>query len=155
MQITAFCFDWVEVQKRTSAEQIVEEMIHTDDIDIYTKDLPDGVWTSDSASQHFEAAEQIELAVGASPDQPELTDIATVISTGEALDELGISDLTDGCYFISISPSRIEPLLQSFQRLDVEGVPGLSSDTKDWIEQWKSALEYASSKGFGLIGHCG
>jgi len=155
MQITAFCFDWVEVQKRTSAEQIVEEMIHTDDIDIYTKDLPDGVWTSDSASQHFEAAEQIELAVGASPDQPELKDIATVISTGEALDELGISDLTDGCYFISISPSRIESLLQSFQRLDVEGVPGLSSDTKDWIEQWKSALECASSKGFGLIGHCG
>ena len=155
MQITAFCFDWVEVQKRTSAEQIVEEMIHTDDIDIYTKDLPDGVWTSDSASQHFEAAEQIELAVGASLGQPELTDIATVISTGEALDELGISDLTDGCYFISISPSRIESLLQSFQRLDVEGVPGLSSDTKDWIEQWKSALEYASSKGFGLIGHCG
>ena len=155
MQVSTFCFDWNEVLKRTSAEQIVEEMIETDDIDIYTKDLPDGVWMSDSAIQHFEAADEIELALSSSPDQPELKDIATIISTGEALDELGISDLTDGCYFISISPSRIESLLQSFQQLDIEGVSGLSSDTKNWIEQWKSALEYASSKGFGLIGHCG
>ena len=155
MQVSTFCFDWNEVLKRTSAEQIVEEMIETDDIDIYTKDLPDGVWMSDSAIQHFEAADEIELALSSSPDQPELKDIATIISTGEALDELGISDHTDGCYFISISPSRIESLLQSFQQLDIEGVSGLSSDTKNWIEQWKSALEYASSKGFGLIGHCG
>jgi hypothetical protein len=155
MQVSAFCFDWNEVLKRTSAEQIVEEMILTDDIDIYTKDLPDGIWMSDSAIQHFEAADEIEKAIAVALDPPELKDIATVISTGEALDELGISDLTDGCYFISISPSRIELLLQSLRRLDVEGVPGLSSDTKDWIGQWKSALEYASSKGFGLIGHCG
>ena len=130
-------------------------MIHTDDIDIYTKDLPDGVWMSDSAIQHFEAADEIEIAISASPDLTELKDIATIISTGEALDELGISALTEGCYFISISPSRIESLLQSFQRLDVERVSELSIDTKEWIEQWRSALDYASSKGFGIIGHCG
>jgi hypothetical protein len=59
MQITARCFDWAEVQKRTSPEQIVEEMIHTDDIDIYAKELPDGIWMSDSATQHFETAEHL------------------------------------------------------------------------------------------------
>jgi hypothetical protein len=155
MQVSAFCVDWSEVQKRTSAEQIVDEMICNDDIDIYTSELPEGVWASDSASQHFEAAEQIELAIDAFPDRPELKDVATVISFGEALDELGISPLTEGCYFISISPSRIETLLPSFQRMVSEGVPSLSSDTKEWIEQWTLALEYASAKGFGIIGHCG
>ena len=155
MQVSAFCFDWSEVLKRTSAEQIVDEMICNDDIDIYTKDLPEGVWASDSASQHFEAAEQIRLAIDTIPDRPELKEVATVISSGEALDELGISPLTEGCYFISISPSRIESLLPSFQRAVAEEVPSLSSDTKDWIEQWRLALEYASIKGFGIIGHCG
>ncbi len=155
MQVTAICFDWDEVQKRTSAEQIVEEMILTDDIDIYAKDLPRGIWMSDSAIQYFEAAEQIEMALGESSDQPDLKQIAAVISTRDALDELGISPLTEGCYFISISPSRVESLLQSFQRIDLEKISGLSADAKQWIGQWRAAIEYAASQGYGIIGHCG
>ena len=155
MQVSAFCFDWSEVQKRASAEEIVEQMIHTDDIDIYTKELPDGAWTSDSASQHFEAANQIASAIDTHPDRQDLRDIATVITSGESLDELGISELTEGCYFISISPSRIKTLLPSFQRVADVGFPGVSSDTKEWIDQWKLAFEYASANGFGIIGHCG
>ena len=67
MQVTAFCFNWTEVRKRTSPEQIVAEMIHTDDIDIYSIALTDGMWSSDSASQHFQAAEEIALALGKAP----------------------------------------------------------------------------------------
>ena len=57
-------------------------MICNDDIDIYTKDLPEGVWASDSASQHFDAAEQIKFAIDTFRDRPELNEVTTVISSG-------------------------------------------------------------------------
>ena len=53
MQVTCFCFDWKDVLKRQNAQAIVDEMILTDDIDLYLKDIPDGMWFSDSYNQYF------------------------------------------------------------------------------------------------------
>lgn len=155
MQITAFCFNWDEVRKRTSTEQIVEEMIRTDDIDIYAEELPDEIWTSDSAIQHHHTAEVLAKALKRTPDSNALRDIASLISVGDSVDELGISALTEGCYFISISPARVQSLLKSFLQLDLETIPGITEDAAEWLRQWKFALEFAQSKCFGIIGHRG
>ena len=67
----------------------------------------------------------------------------------------GFPPLTEGCYFISISPERVRSLLTSFEALDLNGIPHLTEDAKEWIKQWQAALEYARAKGLGVIGHCG
>jgi len=57
MQVSVFGFNWVEVCKRPNAETIVDEMILTDDVDLYATYLPDDMWLNDSASLHFSIVE--------------------------------------------------------------------------------------------------
>lgn len=157
MQVSCFGINWDEIQKRGSGEKIVEEMICTDDVDMYTITLPDGLWISDSANQHFDTADKIESAKSnASIDHKKaLDDLSKLISNGESIDELGLSPLTEGCYFISISPDKISSLLESFHSLDLNKIKEIDDSSKQWIRQWQSALEFACSKRCGLIGHCG
>jgi hypothetical protein len=157
MQITCFGFDWAEVRKRSSAEQIVEEMIHSDDIDKYSKQLPGSIWRSDSANQHFETAEILSKALRLMPPTSvkALEEISKLISNGDSIDELGLSTLTEGCYFISISPESVASLQTSFESLNVDTIPGMNSDAKEWITQWQKAFEFAKANGYGVIGHCG
>jgi hypothetical protein len=155
MQVTVFCFDWKEVEKRGSSRQIVEEMIETDDIDLYAIGLPEGLWSSDSAMQHFSTAEILAEAVKARPHDEKLREMASLIAAGESVDELGLWPLTEGCCFVSISPARVASLLRAFQGSDLESIPGIDLDAKEWIGQWRSALEFANAKGLGVIGRCG
>ena len=157
MQVTCSAFDWEEVRKRPNAEAIVEEMILTDDIDLYEKSLPDDIWPSDSYMQHFGTAEILEKALKTyqGPYRDALADIASLISCGASIDELGISPLTDNCYFVSLSPERVKGIVASMQVLDLDAVPGITPDAKAWITQWQEAFEYAMEHGWGILGHCG
>lgn len=157
MQVTCFGFDWDEVLKRPSAAIVVKEMILNDDIDKYSKELPDGIWLSDSAMQHFETGEELAEFCESAPakKQDALRSLCKLISNGESLDELGLSPLTEGCYFISLSPATARALLEAIRTLDIDSISDLSDDAKEWIGQWVNALEFADKGGFGLIGHCG
>ncbi|CAB1065556.1 hypothetical protein D1BOALGB6SA_10353 [Olavius sp. associated proteobacterium Delta 1] len=157
MQVTCSAFDWEEVRKRPNAETVVEEMILTDDIDLYDKPLPDGIWLSDSATQHFDTAEVLEEALKTYQGQyrDAFSDVASLISCGASIDELGISPLTDDCYFVSLSPEKVKELIASMQAIDLDAVPGITPDAKEWVTQWQKALEYAMEHGWGIIGHCG
>ncbi|ODB99865.1 hypothetical protein A3197_05570 [Candidatus Thiodiazotropha endoloripes] len=121
MQVDCFCFNWEEVKKRSSAEQVVDEMISTDDIDIYSTSLPDGIWNSDSASQHFEVAEALgKFTKDNYSDEYSGADIlASLISEGDSIDEIGLSPLTEGCYFISLSPNRVSSINKVFNNIDL------------------------------------
>lgn len=153
MQIIALGFNWSEVRKRTSSQQIVDEMIHTDDIDIYTSDVPRGVWRSDSASQHFQTAEALSNERKANPDDNALSHVASLIANGDSIDELGLSPLTDGVYFITISPERVAALLPSFSSY-VERAK-LPDYAIEWVRQWEAALRFANSEGLGILCSCG
>ncbi|HHP7236488.1 MAG TPA: hypothetical protein ACFCUC_17785 [Desulfobacterales bacterium] len=173
MQVTCFCFDWNDVLKRHDAQAIVDEMILTDDIDLYAKDIPEWVWFSDSHNQYFSVAEALsELIPVASADiRPALESITQIISIGETIDELGIQPLTEGCYFISMSPNRVSEMHQAFNSIDfttlgdlftknrsnssAKSLPNVDSDFLAYLKQWHEALKFAHDNSFGFIGHVG
>jgi len=165
MQVSCFGFDWKEVSKRPSAEVIVEEMIATDDVDLYATYLPDGLWKSDSPALHFEVAEVLsELLKMVDPaTRRPLSAISDLISDGESIDELGLASLTEGCYFISVSPERVASLSQAFSSVDIKQLEALYQSKKSsvpsgfssYVSQWESALHFVQERGLGLIGHCG
>lgn len=166
MQVSCFGLDWNEVSKRRSADAIVKEMIATDDIDLYATYLPDGLWKSDSAALHLEVAEVLsELIEMVDPaTRSPISAISELISEGESMDELGLASLTEGCYFISLSPERVASLSQAFSSVDIEQLESLyHSRTKasvpsgfsSYLTQWQSALRFVQERGLGLIGHCG
>ena len=106
MQVSCFGLDWTEVQKRPDARAVVEEMIYGDAGDRYVRALPEGMWTSDSATLHFESADLLLADWPETNDQSQdeaLRALSELITTGDAIDELGISPLTEGCYFLSSS----------------------------------------------------
>ena len=173
MQVTCFCFDWKDVLKRPNAEAILDEMILTDDIDLYAKDIPDGVWFSDSHNQYISVAEALSEIIPIAPAdfRSTLESISQIISIGKTIDELGISPLTEGCYFISMSPERVSEIYQAFNSIDfavlgnffaenrsessVKSLPNVDSDFLAYLKQWHKALKYAHDNNFGFIGHAG
>jgi hypothetical protein len=173
MQVTCFAFDWTEVLKRPNVQHVVDEMICHDDIDIYSRELPDGVWLSDSAFQHFSVAEALAdlLPRVDATTRLAVEPLSQLISSGAATDELGISPLTDGCYFISLSPERVSTLRRAVDSLDfaalaalhaqtrspslAKSLPDIDNDFVAYLEQWRGALRFADDHHYGLIGHCG
>ncbi len=165
MEVTCFGLDWTEVRKRPDAQAVVEEMIESEDLDRFAQDLPDGMWRSESAAGHFEAAEALaDLIDAVDPNQRgALETLTQLLSTGDSIDELGLGPLTEGCYFVSLSPERVAELHQAFASLDRAQLaklheasrPESTADFRDWLEQWGSALSFALERGLGLIGHCG
>ena len=157
MQVSCFGLDWAEVLKRPTARAVVEEMLH-DDIDDFAIDVPNGLWMSDSWMQHFEAAEELDalqndLDAGMAGH---VEQIRQIVCSGVALDELGICDLTEGCNFLSMSPQQVQAMAGHFNALRESAYfEGLSSDTRDWLEQWRGALEFCVTRQLGLIGHAG
>jgi len=165
MQVSCFGFDWDEVLKRPSAEAIAEEMILTDDIDTYATYLPEDLWRIDSAALHFEIAEVLsELTEMVDPNTyGALSEISKLICEGDAIDELGLNSLTEGSYFISLSPDRTAPLAQAFSSVDFGELENLYRSKKSsvpqgfasYLTQWQSALSFVQERGLGLVGHCG
>lgn len=173
MQVTCSCFDWAEVRKRSGARAVLDEMLMTDDIDLYEIGLPDELWKTDSANLHFEVARALPHLVNEinSNQRPHLEAIMSVISSGASLDELGLSPLTGGCYFFSISPETVGRLLPAFEGVDIqrlgmlcaemaepslrEELPNLAEHLSGVLEQWRDALRFARDRKLGLIGHCG
>ena len=157
MQVTCFAFDWKAVKSRPTAVAVYEELICSDEVDRYTTQLPDDAWCSDSATQHFETADELEECVEDAPKKmrPALRALSRIISTGESVDELGLSQLSDGCYFVSMSPETVRELLAATRAIDLSCVCALSEEAKEWCGQWLQALSFADKEGLGLIGHCG
>jgi hypothetical protein len=164
MQVTCFGFKWDEVKKRKSAQQIVDEMILTDDIDLYSVPLPEEIWKSDSGSQHFatiEALEEFSETPEAS-EYPGLDDVRRLLANGPSIDELGISELTDDCYYVSMSPATVAKMAGVFRALELDRLAEdaqtddlPAEELEEWLRQWKDALAFAASQKLGLIGHCG
>jgi hypothetical protein len=168
MQVSCFGLDWTEVQKRPDARAVVEEMIYGDAGDRYVRALPEGMWTSDSATLHFESADLLLADWPETDDQSQdeaLRALSELITTGDAIDELGISPLTEGCYFLSLSPELIVEFDDVLQKLAADtlvrlhSLSGVDSPSQSafvaYVQQWVAALNFARQQGVGLIGHCG
>lgn len=173
MQVTCSCFDWAEVRKRSSAQAVLDEMLMTDDIDLYEIGLPDELWKTDSAILHFEVARALPQLVNKINinQRPHLEAIMNVISPGNSLDELGLSLLAGSCFFLSLSPETVGRLSPAFEGVDLrrlgtlcaemadsslrEELPNLAEHLSAVLEQWRDALRFARGRKLGLIGHCG
>lgn len=70
MQISVLGFNWAEVCKRPDVEAILDEMICTDDVDLYATYVPDEMWPNDSASLHYSIVEALNSLSPASISQP-------------------------------------------------------------------------------------
>lgn len=165
MQVTCQAFDWEEVKKRPDVETVVAEMIRTDDVDIYSTYLPNETWPSDSAILHFSVASALaELLASSDAERyPGVRLVARLISDGDSVDELGLSPLTEGTYFVSLSPDRVVELSAAFAQLPIDAVAERCAEAAQfpaaavaqWLTQWRDALAFAQSRGLGLLGHCG
>lgn len=165
MQVTCQAFNWEEVRKRPNVDAIVAEMIHTDDIDIYSTYMPGEIWPSDSAILHFAVASALSELLS-SADARLFSGVqlaAQLISDGESVDELGLSPFTEGTYFISLSPERVVEFSQAFAQLPIGALAERCAKVADfpaaavaqWLTQWRDALAFAQVRGLGLLGHCG
>lgn len=151
MQVSCFGFDWAIVERYEDTESLVDEIIMSDRIDDHAVYLPDGMWLSDGWTQHFEAAEELEALSGDA-----VIAVREVIPTGEAVDELGMCDLTEGCNFLSVSPDTVRGLSGQFESFCAGAdFAGLSDDTRQWVAQWADAFSYFASRSLGVIGHIG
>lgn len=165
MQVTCFGLNWDEAVRRADAALIVEEMLDSDDAEEYTTSVPDEIWPSDSAVAHFGLASALaELLASPKAERfPGLAEIAALISDGETIDELGLSPVTDGTCFISVSPQRIARLLQAFAKIDLDDLARACAELTDepeidlqhWLRQWRDALIFVQSREKGLDAHCG
>jgi len=166
MQVSVFGFNWVEVCKRPNAETIVDGMILTDDVDLYATYLPDDMWLNDSASLHFSIVEVLSSLSVASISQPPkgLDAVKDLLVCGDsAIDELGLSPLTDNCYFMSLSPESVTAFHKRMEQIDIPRIASicasvnheLPDDIAEWINQWKNAIDFVHKNGLGLIAHCG
>jgi hypothetical protein len=91
--------------------------------------------------------------------------VAGLVSSGDSIDELGLAALTDGCYFVSVSPERVKALHEAFGRLDRRALATLygrgniatpaEAEFLSYLDQWRAAVRFAQERGLGLIGHCG
>ena len=106
------------------------------------------------------------LAARAETDHREaLLAQADLLNAEDPIDELEVSPLTEGCYFISLSPETVARLDAALAPLsvpvfvDLHAQAGLESpapqELAEWIQQWRAALKFARAEGLGLIGHCG
>ncbi len=166
MQISVFGFNWAEVCKRPDVEAILEEMILTDDVDLYATYVPDEMWPNDSASLHYSIVEALNSLSVASISQPPngLDAIKELLaSVDAAIDELGLSPLTDHCYFMSLSPERVSDLHRRTEQIDIPRIAAICAavnheppeDVVQWLNQWKNAIDFVHKSGLGLIAHCG
>ena len=158
MQVTVQGFNWEEVEKRASPEAVAEEMIFTDDIDNYSTYISGDMWPSDSAHDYFNTAEILTRLIDktSSPERDAIIEISKLISAGDPIDEIGLSPLSDGCYFISLSPGTVNSLYNHFNSLDLDNLASLLTEgAENFVEymiQWKNALELCSQKELGFIG---
>jgi hypothetical protein len=166
MQVSVFGFNWSEVCKRPDAEAILDEMIRTDDVDLYATYLPDAMWPNDSASLHFSIVDALNsLSVSAISQPPNCLDaVKDLLAGGDAaIDQLGLSPLTDHCYFMSLSPESVSDFHQRMQQIDLAGIAAICTsashespeDVAEWLRQWKNAIDFVHENGLGLIAHCG
>jgi len=159
MQVSCSGLDWEKVRQRTSTQQLVDEMFHSEQVDFITRDFYDGIWYSDSATQQFEAAEALDeyIPTATGAIKQALEDVVNLFYGAKAIDDLGISSLTQGAYYCSASPDNVSKLLRSFKILtmDLDVFPDLNEASKEWILQWQSALEYLAARKLGLLAHCG
>lgn len=165
MQVTCFGFNWEEVRKRPDVEAVLEEMIRTDDIDNYATYLPEDIWIGDSAMLHFAVTGALaELLETPERDLfPGVERVAQLLNGSEFTDELGLSGATEGAYFVSLSPERVTDLARVFSKIPTDALAQHCAKAADsppediapWLNQWRDALNFAESRGLGLIGHCG
>ncbi len=166
MQISVFGFNWAEVCKRPNVEAILDEMIRTDDVDLYATYVPDEMWPNDSASLHYSIVEALNSLSPASisPLPNGIDAIKELLASDDAtIDELGLSPLTEHCYFMSLSPETVSNLHRRMEQIDIPRIAAICAtvnheapdDVAQWRNQWKNAIDFVHKNGLGLIAHCG
>jgi hypothetical protein len=85
---------------------------------------------------------------------------APLLSGEEEFDELNLSDLSEGCFHLSLSPASVKRIVTAMDKLDLpmmahEINPDEEKDVLTFLTQRAAVVRLAKSKGWGIVGHMG
>jgi len=171
MQTYCSCLDWSTTEKYQDAQSIDEFLAESEEADHRCiRSIPSRIWRSDSTLQYIYVSDALaDLVNHVAPDmRSAVANLSLCIHWPVSIDELGLAKLPDSCYFASISPSRVQALLQEFESLDLAALGAVHERTrsadvsKEWpdvrdcfvgyLEQWRDTLAFAAKLKHGLIG---
>lgn len=184
MQVTLNPVDWSIVARFPSAREFFEWSHSTEDsVTPEGRSCYDLRW-SDSAMTYFEVAEALQNAASHVPGPVAAhlwEGILRLLCENGHVDEIGASQFTEGCTWISATPKTTKEIHRHVKETDWpvvyaalekmatqaktaknakadnarEEESDSGADAKEFVEQHIRVLEVATSGGFGLLGHIG
>ncbi len=175
MQVTLDAIDWTKLTSFPSSGDFFEWLDELEDVDGFAEiSCYDQGWDSDSAIQYFEVAGVLEHLAENCDEGTALhlrEGIQKLISEEGHVDEFGVSEESEGLYWISASPEEVKGIKSHIDALDLRACADLllknpPPDADDiladldgmfisYIKQHSRMVDAAVSHGYGLLGHCG
>lgn len=175
MQVTLDAVDWEQLTSFCTAEKFLEWFQELEDENEFrTISCYGHGWASDSASQYFGVAAALEhLSVISDSDTAvHLREgIQKLIAESSQIDEFGMTQESDGCYWISACPVAVAKIKAHIDAVDFQQCVDLLTTHPppdedeiitnpdemflSFIEQHSRMVNIAVSNGYGLLGHCG
>jgi hypothetical protein len=174
MQVSLDAIDWEQLTSFGTMEKFLGWFYELDDENEFRKISCYGNgWSSDSAIEYFQVAEVLQhLTTIANAQTVEHLNngIRLLIAENSHIDEFKTGDSSDGCYWISASPSSVQKLKSHVDALDLNQCIALLkarplSDAKimaeldgmfvPFIKQHSKMIDLAVANNYGLLGHCG
>ena len=151
MQLSPTAYKHSDLEGR-DPEEIVAEMIYSDDVDTYAINLPDNLWPSDSMILYSACAEAIELT-----NNDNLSNSLGLLITNDGM--INDYDLEGETIMGSIKPSTAKSMLVKYSAFD-GSVKNEDSEISDdeisgYFGDCISLLKWASDSNYAIVFHCG
>jgi hypothetical protein len=174
MQVTLDAIDW---QRLTAFKPIDSFFQYLFEIEEYPDWILSGAnygWISDSYNEYIQAVwilEHLKKYVNSRTLNLIEQGITPLISENSQLDELGTGRVTEGNWWISITPESTKNICEALKQIDFPDLadvlrehppdteeytmPSVQEDFFDYIKQYLTVLEKTVERGYGLLGYVG
>lgn len=173
MQVTLNAIDWEQLVAHQSAERYFE-LAMEDEVELDSVSCYEHMDWGDSAMYYFSLARVLEhlITVADKKTASHLKNgLCKIIAESGHPDEFKMSDASEGCYMLSMSPSTVRKIRGHIDKLDLQHclellkenpAPGedrlmdeLDDIFKPLVRQYTAMVYIAASRAYGLMGHCG
>lgn len=177
MQVTADIVDWSWLTSVAHSSRVIEELFDAAESEerIQSCYKFNPRWIDSAMIYFFVALAMKSLLAQEDPVLRACVEkaIYPLVSENQAVDELGLSSKTEGCYYASLSPSVAASTADAFRNLnlddfvtrltrtspqpilDLPQIPDEKIFLKEYFQQWQDVLDQARAKGWGILGHLG
>jgi hypothetical protein len=160
MQVSVSLVDWALLRSLTSPRGRVDALHDGEGGAFREGDSEiDEDW-SDSAVLHQEACDALEKFCKEWPRDSRvalLTTGFTPLVSNAPTDELGLADVSSGCFYASLSPTTVATMAEALTELDLAWVAAEIGPPRcpGYLDQWAAVIFLARDRGMGLVAHVG